>query len=67
MTNTAGKYFFHLDLLGFCWNFHIFPREEFRMWGLEENWYDGPMYDFGLGPLLLVCLADEECVHRREK
>lgn len=33
---------------------HILPDREFQRWGVHEDWYDGPLGDFGLGPLLLV-------------
>ena len=35
---------------------HLFPRAEDQMWGLVEDWYDGPHYFFGLGPLALIAL-----------
>lgn len=34
---------------------HVLPKSEFRIWGLNREEYDGPLYDFGVGPLLLVC------------
>lgn len=34
------------------------PRPRYRggwLWGYKQDWYDGPLHDFGVGPLLLVC------------
>ncbi len=36
-------------------NFHFFPEKEHRLWGYEEDYYDGPLFNIGLGPLLMVC------------
>ena len=33
---------------------HVLPREHHRLWGYSKGWYDGPLYYFGLGPILLV-------------
>lgn len=33
---------------------HVLPAPEFRRWGLHEEWYDGPLWDLSVGPLLLV-------------
>lgn len=35
--------------------FHVFPSYKFWQFGKDEDWYDGPYYSLGLGPLLLVC------------
>jgi len=67
MSDGAGKYYIHFDLFGLCWNWHIFPEKKFRLWGYNESWYDGPIHDFGLGPLLFVCLIDAEYIHGRDK
>lgn len=37
--------------------FHFFPKPKWQ-WGYEKDWYDGPLYSFGLGPLLLICWND---------
>lgn len=36
------------------WYAHFFIRREHWVWGYEEDWYDGPLPSFGLGPLFLV-------------
>lgn len=35
---------------------HFFPEknEYIKRWGLEEIWYDGPHYSFGIGPLAVI-------------
>lgn len=34
---------------------HLFVKKECRHWGYRESWYNGPIYEFGLGPFLLWC------------
>jgi hypothetical protein len=34
---------------------HLLPRRSEWRWGYKCNWFDGPLREFGLGPLLLVC------------
>jgi hypothetical protein len=37
-------------------SFHLFPRPTpNHIWGMHNDWYDGPLRMFGLGPLLLIC------------
>ena len=36
------------------WSVHIFPSLSHWCWGYSEDWYDGPHYIIGLGPLLLI-------------
>lgn len=51
----------YLDMAGkltLCWrgfSLHIGVRHEYRSWGYREDWWDGPLPSFGLGPFLLVC------------
>ena len=35
-------------------NLHLLVRKEFRQWLWREDWWDGPIYSFGSGPLFLV-------------
>lgn len=36
--------------------FHLFPKGSMnQFWGLQEDWYDGPLYSFGLGKFMLIC------------
>lgn len=34
---------------------HLAVRPRHWHFGLHEYWYDGPLYTFGLGPLLMIC------------
>jgi hypothetical protein len=35
------------------WTLHLFVRDEYREWGYGTDWYDGPFYHLGGGPLFL--------------
>lgn len=48
--NSAGRISF--TWLGFA--FHVLPREAYIDWGYAEIWHDGPHFEFGFGPLLLI-------------
>lgn len=39
------------------WCLHLLvPSRTFWVWGRRDRWYDGPFYEWGLGPLfLLIC------------
>ena len=49
--SSAGRIYIEVRNLGI----HIFPYKNQRQWGYLKEWYDGPLYSFGLGPLLLLC------------
>ncbi len=34
---------------------HIFPKKEISLWGYEQEFIDGPIHNFGLGPFLYIC------------
>lgn len=37
---------------------HFLPKDrEDRMWGIYEDWHDGPHYMIGLGRFALICLS----------
>lgn len=38
------------------WAIHFFPQKpkDGWQWGYEEDWYDGPIPSFSLGPLFLI-------------
>lgn len=61
-TDGMGPLYIALGLglrLGF--NIHVLPKFEpgaTDRWGYRETWCDGPIYSFGLGPLLYVCWSD---------
>lgn len=37
------------------WVLHLVVHPRFWVWGFSETRYDGPIYQFGIGPLLLFC------------
>lgn len=65
---TLGRFYLHFDFLGLCWNLHFLPKKrilrENHLWGYRLDWYDGPIHEFGLGPLFYVCTHDKEYIHR---
>ena len=54
-TDCAGRWTFDGEAFGYYVSVHLLPRKRYRSWGYREDWYDGPLPEFGLGPLLLVC------------
>ncbi|HEY8096166.1 MAG TPA: hypothetical protein VIE65_08740 [Methylobacter sp.] len=40
------------QLSTFAIHFLVSPR--FWLFGRQEEWFDGPLYSFGLGPLILI-------------
>lgn len=42
------------------WNLHLFVKRSHWTWGYEEDWYDGPLPNYGLGPFALLCAIDPE-------
>lgn len=35
---------------------HFFPKLKFyQFWGLQKDWYDRSLYNFGLGKFMLIC------------
>ena len=50
-TNAAGRFSFSWRGFGF----HFFPKKGHSQWGLTEEWYDGPIFTLGFGPLLIIC------------
>lgn len=38
---------------------HIFPKANYRIYGRVRSWYDGPIYDYGFGPFLLIVTQPE--------
>ena len=61
MKNCGFGWKAHAGLIWFCfvafrweWNVHIFVKRSHWIWGHEEDWYDGPLPQWGLGPLFLV-------------
>lgn len=33
---------------------HFLPHKKYWQLGYTEDWYDGPWYSFGFGPILLI-------------
>lgn len=40
-----------VSVSGSNWSFHLFPKPRAWVWVYGTDWYDGPIYMFGLGPL----------------
>lgn len=54
-TRAAGKYTLMFDLFNYGFSVHFFLREGFgNIWGLYKDWYDGPLYELGLGKYLSI-------------
>lgn len=59
----------HTDMAGLIsfewgpWCLHMFPKRRFWTWGYVDGWYDGPLPEWGLGPLFLFvgCWPDAWC------
>lgn len=54
---SHGKICITFRALEFGFNVHLLPRRDKwkDRWGFNESWYDGPLYSFGLGPVIYVC------------
>ncbi len=48
-TKCAGK--FTILIGNVC--IHILPDKDNRQWGYVQDWYDGYLYSFGFGPIVL--------------
>ena len=35
------------------WVLHLFPSKQFWVWGRQDNYYDGPIIEYGCGPLFM--------------
>ena len=57
--NTAGKIDFVITTNKKHYDFHFFIKKDSRQWGYGEEWYDGLLCSFGLGPLMLICWMDK--------
>jgi hypothetical protein len=56
VTDMAGAY----SLIFGNTAVHFWLDEDMRypaVWGYKSSWYDGPVHEFGLGRLLLVCVG----------
>lgn len=53
--DAAGKVDFVVTTNKRYYDFHFFICKESRCWGYGEEWYDGPLCSFGLGPFMLIC------------
>ena len=52
---SAGLIAFWFDHGDFNYCFHFIVQKEHWIWGFEDDYYDGPIKLFGMGPLFLVC------------
>ena len=49
--NTAGR----LTIGNNSTAFHFLPRnKEDQFWGIQKEWYDGPLTYIGFGPFLII-------------
>ncbi len=55
---SAGLISFGARFKGYFWNFHFIVQRSHWQWGYVRDWYDGPLYSFGLGPLFLLAWVD---------
>ena len=37
-----------------AWALHLFVKKEFQIWGIEKDWFDGPLIMYGCGPIFLI-------------
>lgn len=57
---------FHFKMAGLIcvqvgpWALHLFVKKSCWVWGFEEDWYDGPLPNYGLGPLFLLAGMDPD-------
>ena len=56
--NKAGLICFSIGEEGWDYSLHLFVKPEFWIWGHVEDYYDGPLHRFGLGPLFLLAWFD---------
>ena len=42
------------------WALHVFVKRSCWTWGYEEDWYDGPLPSYGMGPLFLLTAIDPD-------
>lgn len=55
LTSMAGRLTLCFDLFGQSWGLHLLPKKTHRnSWGYTASWWNGPIYEFGLGPLALL-------------
>jgi len=52
---AAGLFTMEITKDNKIFDIHFIVKKKQRQWGFEEEWYDGPLYSFGLGPLILIC------------
>lgn len=43
------------------WYLHLLVKREHWVWGFVEDWYDGPLPNYGLGPFFLLAGMDVDC------
>lgn len=41
-------------------NVHLLPARRSQQWWYLRTWWDGYLYSFGLGPLLLLCWVQHD-------
>ena len=58
LTGAAGLVTICASVRGWEIAVHLLVRPSFWLLGYEESWWDGPLYLFGLGPLVLVTAVE---------
>ena len=53
---SAGLFCFWFNIFSYNLTFHLFISKKHWIFGFEEDWYNGPIYHFGLGPICLFCI-----------
>jgi hypothetical protein len=58
--NSAGRVTLGIRVRPWWIYLHVLPRTaDARQWGYSQDWYDGPLYAFGLGALMLICWHEQ--------
>jgi hypothetical protein len=54
-SQVAGLVDVLFTIRGWVFDVHFLIRKDQRQWGYVADYYDGPLYSFGLGPFILIC------------
>lgn len=53
---AAGLFCFWFNLFGYGFSIHLFIKKKFWFFGVEEDYFNGPIKLFCLGPLFLISI-----------
>ena len=42
---------------GASYSLHFIVSPRHWVWGKQQSWYDGPIYEYGIGPLFLLSIV----------